>query len=131
MTNGNGAAGRDPARNLRFDGPRGAGEILGRWYSGRRFVVGAVLGLLLVAGGLGLAFRAWREGYRRRAAFGAGRVAPSILPLAGTVPPGVELADWAHAVAQVRDLIVAVTRSNLMGRAQMESLRAELVGCAY
>lgn len=127
MTSGNGEPGRGPARSVRVDGPRGGGpDAAGPRHSGRRFVVVALLGLVLVAGGLALAFRAWRAAYRRRAAFGAGSVAPVVLPLAATVPPGVEPADWAHAVDRLRDLVVAVTGANLLGRAQMEALRAEL-----
>ena len=51
---------------------------LGRSYSGRRFVIVAVIAVLVVWGLLYLVFREWRARYRVRAAYGASQVVPAI-----------------------------------------------------
>ena len=53
-------------------------------YSGRRFVLGAGLVLLLLWGTLYLIFRDWRARYNERARFGATQVVPVIDALADT-----------------------------------------------
>lgn len=95
-------------------------------YSGRRFVLGAGLVLLLLWGGLYLVFRDWRARYNERARFGATQVAPVIDALADTPPDGVAADDWRLAVRDTHDLLVTVTGSNLLDRQQMVSLRQEL-----
>jgi hypothetical protein len=95
-------------------------------HSGRRFVIGAGLVLLLLWGALYLVFRDWRARYNERAQFGATQVAPVIDTLADTPPPGVTTRDWREAVRETHDLLVTVTGSNLLDRQQMLSLRQEL-----
>jgi hypothetical protein len=95
-------------------------------HSGRRFVLGAGLVLLLIWGALYLIFRDWRARYNERAQFGATQVAPVIDALADTPPPGVTAGDWRQAVRETHDLLVTVTGSNLLDRQQMLSLRQEL-----
>jgi hypothetical protein len=95
-------------------------------HSGRRFVIGAGLVLLLLWGALYLVFRDWRARYNERARFGATQVAPVIDALADTPPPGVTARDWREAVRETHDLLVTVTGSNLLDRQQMLSLRQEL-----
>ena len=95
-------------------------------HSGRRFVLGAGLVLLLLWGALYLIFRDWRARYNERARFGATQVAPVIDALADTPPPGVTAGDWREAVRETHDLLVTVTGSNLLDRQQMLSLRQEL-----
>jgi hypothetical protein len=99
---------------------------LPRAHSGRRFVLGAGLVLLLLWGALYLVFRDWRSRYNERAQFGATQVAPVIDALADTPPPGVTAGDWRNAVRDTHDLLVTVTGSNLLDRQQMLSLRQEL-----
>src|SRR5437588_12449227 len=95
-------------------------------HSGRRFVLGAGLVLLLIWGALYLFFRDWRARYNERARFGATQVAPVIDALADTPPPGVSAGDWREAVRETHDLLVTVTGSHLLERQQMLSLRQEL-----
>jgi hypothetical protein len=95
-------------------------------HSGSRFVLAAVLVLLLLWGALYLIFRDWRARYNERARFGATQVAPAIDALADTPPPGVTAGDWRDAVRETHDLLVTVTGSNLLDRQQMLSLRQEL-----
>jgi hypothetical protein len=99
---------------------------LPRAHSGRRFVLGAGLVLLLLWGALYLVFRDWRARYNERARFGATQVAPVIDALADTPPAGVAADDWRQAVQETHDLLVTVTGSNLLDRQQMLSLRQEL-----
>ncbi len=95
-------------------------------HSGRRFVLGAGIVLLLLWGALYLIFRDWRARYNERARFGATQVAPVIDALADTPPPDVTAGDWRRAVRETHDLLVTVTGSNLLDRQQMLSLRREL-----
>ncbi len=134
----------DPNRRLRVDdlaailertsgrGPRRAGADAAamasrvRGYSGRTFVVVAVIGVVICGGLLSLAFREWRVRYRQRAEFGAAQVAPAIDVLAGVVPPGMDAARWRDAVGRTHAMLLTVTGSNLLGLAEMQALRDEI-----
>lgn len=144
----NGQHGRpdDPIRRLRYDdlsaimdrtsghGPRRAGarktalSWMSSGTSGRRFVIVAVIAVLVVWGSLYLVFREWRARYRERAAYGAGQVAPAVDALADVQPPGVDPARWRDAVNRTHAMLVTLTGSNLLGLSEMRDLRAELDG---
>ena len=98
-------------------------------HSGRRLVLVAGLALVVLWGALQAAFQVWRSGYRKRADFGATRVAPAIDPLAEIVPPGVEPDAWRRAVAETHEAIVTLTAANLLDLAQMRALRDDLTAC--
>jgi hypothetical protein len=100
----------------------------GRGTSGRRFVILAVIAVLVIWGSLYLVFREWRARYRERAAFGASQVAPAIDAFADVRPPDVDPARWRDAVARTHAMLVTITGSNLLGRSEMQDLRAELDG---
>jgi hypothetical protein len=129
----NGNAGNRPVRRLRFDGyspnqergatarPRVAG------HSGRRAVIAAVLMIMVLAGGLALAFRDWRIRYRTRADFGARQVASAIDPLAELVPPGISQRAWRRTVAEAHAMLVTLTASNMLDLSDMSALRADLI----
>ena len=124
MRNGDGDA--RPMRRLRIDG-RGSGlDALSPGHSGRRFVVLAMLGVLVLWGGLYLAFRDWRARYRERAAYGVREVATAIDPLGQVVPPDVPPEAWRQAVAETRAMLVAVTSANVLDLARMQTLRDEV-----
>jgi hypothetical protein len=118
-------AGRRPAPRLRID-DFAPGSAEPPTHSGRRFVIGAGLVLVLLWGTLQVVFRVWRSGYRSRAAFGASQVAPAIDPLAGVVPTEVDAEAWRQAVAETHAALVTLTAANLLDRSQMQSLRADL-----
>ncbi|AGA31580.1 hypothetical protein [Singulisphaera acidiphila] len=92
-------------------------------HSGRRFVIVAVLILIVLWGTLQVVFRVWRAGYRDRAAFGATQVAPAIDPLAKVVPPGVEPQAWREVVDETHEALVTLTAANLLDLPQMKELR--------
>jgi hypothetical protein len=96
--------------------------------SGRRFVVLAVIAVLVVWGSLYLVFREWRARYRERAAYGAGQVAPAVDAFTDVKPPGVDAARWRDAVIRTHAMLVTITGSNLLGLSEMQDLRAELDG---
>lgn len=125
---GNGRAAPDPLRRLRRDDGRlGAGpDPLGRRYSGRRFVIGGAMALMVLWGTLSGAFLAWRARYEALRDFGARRIASQVEPLAGEVPPGVSPASWRGAVADTRAMLDAVTASGLLDRPAMERLGDDL-----
>jgi hypothetical protein len=145
-TNGRPGGPHEPLRRLRYDGistitestparrPRRGGASVGasgipwleRNNSGRRFVILAVITVLVVWGTLYLVFREWRARYRVRAAYGANQVAPAIDVFAAFVPPGVDSARWRDAVARTHAMLVTITASNLLGLPEMRNLRAEL-----
>jgi hypothetical protein len=143
--NGQQVGGRDrnhvPIRRLRYDDlasivarcqPPGSAlatatpGLLARSHSGRRFVVVAVLSVLMIWGVFALVFREWRIRYRDRAIYGVTEVVPAIDPLAAIVPPGVDPITWRDAVSRTHALLVTVTASNLLDVKQMGELRAEL-----
>jgi hypothetical protein len=127
----NRSPGNRPVRRLRFDafpvtreavaGPGIAG------HSGRRLVIAWVLGVVVLAGGLALAFRDWRVRYQARADFGAHRVATVIDALADVVPPDAARDDWQRTVAEAHAMLVALTASNMLDVSDMRVLRAELL----
>jgi hypothetical protein len=125
------ASSRSPAgRRVRVDrscaGPGLASDLEGG-VSGRLVVTAAVLGVLVLWGGLFLAFRHWRTDYRERAAFGLARVVKAVDPLATIVPsPDVDPAAWRAAVSETRALLVTLTASNLLDRPGMAALGAEI-----
>jgi hypothetical protein len=100
--------------------------LLGRSDSGRRFVILAVIAVLVVWGVLYLVFREWRARYRVRAAYGATQVAPAIDAFAEIAPPNVDTGQWRDSVARTHAMLLTVTASNLLGLAEMRNLRAEL-----
>ncbi len=98
-----------------------------RGVSGRRFVVLAVLGLLIGWGTLYAAFVGWRSRYRERAEYGRTAVATAIDPMGDLPPPsGADPAAWRSAVDQTRAMIAEVTAAGLLDRPALESLRDEL-----
>jgi hypothetical protein len=144
-TNGRPGDHHDPIRRLRYDDlpaimeqgsarrPRSEGwksypimSWRGRSYSGRRFVIVAVLAVLVMWGLLYAAFREWRAQYRVRAAYGASQVVPAIDPLADVAPPDVDTGRWRDAVDRTHAMLLTVTGSNLLGIAEMRDLRDEL-----
>lgn len=130
-SHGNGSHPGDPGRLLRFDDRAGSEAVeipspLGPRRSGRRFILTSAGVLLVLVAGLGLAFRAWRNAQLERAAFGAREVAPSVQPLAGSVPPGIDPDGWDRLVETVRALLVRLTASGALTQARMETLRDEL-----
>jgi hypothetical protein len=144
-TNGRPGDHHDPIRRLRYDDlpaimeqgsarrPRSEGwksypimSWRGRSYSGRRFVIVAVLAVLVIWGLLYAVFREWRARYRVRAAYGASQVVPAIDPLAEVIPPGIDPAKWRDAVDRTHAMLLTVTGSNLLGLAEMRDLRDEL-----
>jgi hypothetical protein len=121
--NGHGGA----AGGWGLDGPiRRAGAEDRSSASGRRFVVAGLVVTVVIWGGVYLAFLSWRASYRALAEFGAARVAPLVDPLADRVPTGVDPTAWRSAVADTRAMLVALTASGLLGRAQMEALRDDV-----
>jgi hypothetical protein len=128
----NGNAGNRPVRRLRFDGypPNLERQTTARprvgGHSGRRAVIAVVLAIMVLAGGLALAFRDWRIRYRARAAFGARQVASAIDPLAELVPPGFSRGAWRRTVAEAHAMLVTLTASNMLDLSDMYALRADL-----
>jgi hypothetical protein len=145
-TNGRHGGHHDPIRRLRYDDisaimeqararrRRGddpaAGTAPARWLgrsdSGRRFVILAVIAVLVVWGLLYVVFREWRARYRVRAAYGATQVAPAIDVFTDLAPTGVDPARWRDAVERTHAMLVTVTASNLLGLDEMKDLRAEI-----
>jgi hypothetical protein len=132
VTVGSGNPSNRPARRLRFDSSpskeelRVAARLDATGHSGRRAVVVGILAVAVLAGGLALAFREWRDRYLERAAFGAGQVATAIDPLATVVPPGVSREAWHQTVAEAHAMLVTLTASNMLDLSTMRSLRADL-----
>jgi hypothetical protein len=95
-------------------------------HSGRRVVIVAVLSVLLIWGGLYIAFQRWRASYRERAAYGASHVAAALGPLNDIVPPDVDPGAWRDAVERTRDMLTTVAASNLLDRGDIDNLCLEL-----
>ena len=132
---------RHPSRKLRFDdlgstlrankpelenGEASVASEPGRGHSGRRFVVVAVVVVLLAWGGLYLAFQRWRESYRHRAAYGAAHVVSAIDPLKQVTPPDLDPAAWRDALDKTHAMLMTVVGSNLLDLDDMNKLRGEL-----
>jgi hypothetical protein len=130
-----------PSRRLRFDdfvstltgknpeSRRFDASVLaerGQGHSGRRFVVVAVVVVLLTWGGLYFAFQRWRANYRERVAYGASHVVPAIDPLKDVVPPEVDPTVWRDTVDKTHAMLMTVVASNLLDRGDMDKLRVEL-----
>ena len=94
--------------------------------SGRRVVSAIVVTVLLLWFGLDRAFRAWAARYQARASFGATKVAPTVDPLAGIIPPATPPDAWDRAVLDTHAMLVALTGSGLLDESQMETLRRHL-----
>lgn len=99
---------------------------LGASWSGRRFVIVAVLGLATAWGVLYLVFLDWRARHRALADEGERRVATLVDPLARLVPPGVEPKPWRAAVADTHAMLAAVAASGHLGRKDLEALEARV-----
>jgi hypothetical protein len=94
--------------------------------SGRRAVLAIVATILTLWLGLHLAFRGWKARYLARAEFGATRVATVIDPLASTLPPDLDPADWRVAVADTHAMLVALTSAGVLDESQMDDLRRDI-----
>jgi hypothetical protein len=139
--NGRHNGARHPSRSLRFDdvrpGLRGndretrqadspVTKAPEQGHSGRRFVIVAVVFVLLTWGGLYLAFQHWRSNYRARVAYGLSNVVPVVDALKEVEPPGVDPTAWRDAVDKTRAMLTTVVGSNLLGVGDMDKLRLEL-----
>ena len=102
---------------------RSGPAVAGCGTSGRRFVILAVIAVLVIWGSLYLVFRERPVRDRERAAYGASQVCAVIDAFAEVKPPVVDPARWRDAVARTHDLLVAVTASNLLGIEEMRDLR--------
>ncbi len=94
--------------------------------SGRRLVAALVLAVLTLWGGLELAFRSWKSRYEAQAALGARKLAPAVAPLARLIPPGLDPATWARAVADTHAMLLALAGSGVLDEAQIEALARDL-----
>ncbi len=93
--------------------------------SGRKFVIGLAVVILLVWGALSLGFRTWKAGYEGRAA--AGRIsAARIRPLVRACPPGVEIWEWEDTVDHAEAMLIALTGSNLLSVDQIQELSGRI-----
>jgi hypothetical protein len=95
-------------------------------HSGRRFVVVAVIVVLLTWGGLYLAFQRWRENYRERVAYGASHVVSAVDALKEITPPDVDPAAWRDTVDKTHAMLLTVVASNLLDLDDLDKLRLEL-----
>jgi hypothetical protein len=105
---------------------RGEEKYLGRARSGRWFVVGAVVTIIVLWAALFLIFRDWRARHRELAAFGAREVAALVDPLADLVPPSVDPKQWRKAVVATHGMLEVATGSGTIDRAGLEQLRDKL-----
>jgi hypothetical protein len=139
--NGQRNGARHPSRSFRFDAIRsrlrgserktdkaGAPIITegADGHSGRRFVVIAVVVVLLIWGGLYLVFYRWRTDYRGRVAYGLSNVVPAVDAFEEVTPPHVDPVAWRNAVDKTRAMLRTVVGSNLLDRRDMDELRREL-----
>jgi len=93
--------------------------------SGRKFVLGLVLAILMLWGLLYLGFRSWKAGYEGRAT--AGRAAAArIRPLTQARPPSVEIWVWEDTVDHAEAMLIALTGSNLLSVAQIQELTGQI-----
>ncbi|HWE40472.1 MAG TPA: hypothetical protein VG406_28245 [Isosphaeraceae bacterium] len=117
-------------RRVRVDAWAGAGgfDVLGPRFKGRRVVLGALLGVLVLWGALALAFRGWKARQLDRASYGARRVEAAIGPWERVEPPGIGPAAWREAVGASRALLVAVVGSGAMEKGGMDALADDVAG---
>ena len=101
---------------------------LGREHSGKKFVIGSLIVILMIWAVLFLSFRDWKGRHQRAAAFGRSEVAAAVDPLASRVPPEVDARVWKQAVEDSHAMLEAVTGAGLLDRSKMEELLAELLG---
>lgn len=93
--------------------------------SGRKFVIGLTIVVLLSWGALAVGFRIWKSNYEGRAA--AGRVsAARIRPLVDARPPGVEVWVWEDTVDHAEAMLIALTGSNLVSVSQIQEISARV-----
>jgi hypothetical protein len=98
----------------------------GQGHSGQRFVVVAVIVVLLTWGGLYFAFQRWRANYRERVAYGASHVVSAIDSLKEVTPPDVDPGLWRDSVDKTHAMLMTVVASNLLDQDDMDKLRQEL-----
>jgi len=139
----NGANGNGQGKQVRFDSripggvaPEPVEDSNAFFSSGRVLVASIILSVLMLWGGLNLAFRQWRAAYRERAEYGAKVVAGAIDPLADIVPTGdastsipkepLDPKAWRDAVEQTHKMLVALTAANVLDRDGMTKLGASI-----
>ena len=119
------------SRRLRHDGSPGAFDRasgLGRAVSGRSFVIGAVIVLLIASALLRLAFEGWRSEVLDRIARGKSRVAEAVRPLAGLEPPGVEGGAWETAVDDTEAMLDDLVGTGRLDRKAINDLLERFEG---
>jgi hypothetical protein len=122
-------AGLPHARRFRIDDRAGSRPFArDPGTSGRRFVLGFLVVVVVVWGTLYAAFINWRTRYRALADFGSSQVATTVDPLAGLAPPEVPPAAWRGAVQDTHLMIEKVTASGPLSRPDLEALRADYAG---
>jgi hypothetical protein len=122
-TNGNGltTSASEPQKLIIVSQP-----IQEKGISGRKFVIGGIIVILLVWGVIFLAFQAWRANYEALAEYGATQIAPLVDSLTTKNPPGVEPKEWKQAIDDTHGMLLALTGSGLLERKTMEDLRNAL-----
>ncbi len=119
--NGQGHANGTPAP------PRDEGVVVPESnVSGRKFVIGLVIAVLILWAGIAALFQTWKANQLALAAFGETQVAPAIDPLAAFVPPGVPEPDWKAAVTDTHGMLLALTGAGLLDRPRMDGLKADI-----
>jgi hypothetical protein len=124
MLSGNGRA----DRKIRVDEHLNSGlRVLGRQFSGQRFVIVSLVVMVLVWGGLYLAFLAWRGRYREQTAFARSQIPPVVDGLLRARPPDVPEPEWRLIVHQTRSMLDMLMGANLLDRVSILALRADLM----
>lgn len=113
-------------RRYRIDDRAGARPIkCAPETSGRRFVMGFLLVIVLFWSVLYAVFLSWGTRYKALADLGAAKVAATVDPLARLSPPGIPRAAWQSAVADTHEIIENVTASGPFSRATLEAMRGD------
>ncbi|MFM7318168.1 MAG: hypothetical protein ACKO5E_14585 [bacterium] len=94
-------------------------------YSGRRFIIGLIIAVLVFWASIWLGFNQWRNAYLKRAEMGR-NIAHQVRPLVESRPAGVKPPEWEDAVDVFEAMLIAVTGSNLLGQPQLQALEAEI-----
>jgi len=112
----------------RRDSGHGGGRSTFEGHSGRRFLILAGVGLLVLSGMLFLLFRDWRIRYRERAEYGLNQVVPTIDELYYLELNNKHISDddWRDAVDRTHAMLETVVTANLLDYIQLKALRAEL-----